>query len=419
MEIICKTIIFYVFFLQPLLFNTQSHPLFTVGTCCHRPLMSRKALCLLSSLQTQGSLSYFLRNETAYSTKPSLQSNKTQSFIVVDPVLFFLSFFWECYLVTAKCQACMQALCSIDFCIFHYVSFLLSYSSKHCSVERPGWSLYWQTYVQGCIPCSPGTYKPDSGFSSCLPCPVSTYSAASPSDSVGVGLAGGAVTCVHCPANTTVPAGSAALSTACTCVLGFYTNKSIVGNDGQTQTLGMQCIPCPTGTYQSEIGASMCTACGSGTYSVVVAATAHAQCAECLHGSAPTSTGSACECIPGFYPINGGGGDSCMACPAGTFTSAPGTASCANCPAGTFATESIEASACAFCPAGTYSNETALWQAESCIPCPVASTSQAGSVTEKKCLCNAGFFGVDTVCTACPAGQPQSPRLHAVKSLPV
>ena len=76
-------------------------------------------------------------------------------------------------------------------------------------MERPGWSLYWQTFLSGCSPCSPGAYKPQPGPQPCLPCPAAQYAAAAQSDAVGVGAQGGGRACAACPANTTAPAGTA------------------------------------------------------------------------------------------------------------------------------------------------------------------------------------------------------------------
>ena len=100
-------------------------------------------------------------------------------------------------------------------------------------------------------------------------------------------------------------------------------------------------------------------------------------------------------CAPGSYIY----GDSCVSCPAGTYTGTGGLTSCTPCPAGTIGTTS-GATACTPCPAGTYST----YGASTCTSCRGGTYSTVPGTGECP-LCPAGTFSNSgaTSCTSCPA----------------
>ena len=278
-------------------------------------------------------------------------------------------------------------------------------------MERPGWRVYWQTFAYGCAPCAAGTYKSTPGFEPCQACNESQYSAASPSDDVGVGADGGGQYCAPCPPNTTAPPGVAATAAECTCAAGFY---DLTPSVSFRRAAGVACVPCPAGTFQPTAGASACIACGQGTFSALIGATAHSDCAQCPHGSVPAELSTVCECLPGFQPVqidgsvsvNNGDGN-CVGCPSGKYKDAHGPAQCEDCSPGKYATYEVKATSCSLCPGGTYSTAVAAWQLSVCTACPSGSASLEGRTSAAACICGAGYFTNGSQCERCPPGDSE------------
>jgi hypothetical protein len=183
-----------------------------------------------------------------------------------------------------------------------------------------------------CSACTPGKFKNDVGAGPCINCPAGQYSTKS-----------AAIICHDCPANTHAAAGAY----ECVCNAGYT---------GAHES----CSACAAGTFKSDSGPGACVECAAGTFSSNSAAVACKACA----GDASSAAGSvACKCNAGFT----GPADSCSACAAGTYKSAPGSDACRDCEAGKFsaATASI-----------------------GCEACPSHSDSSPGSTS---CECNAGY----------------------------
>jgi hypothetical protein len=164
-----------------------------------------------------------------------------------------------------------------------------------------------------------------------------------------------------------------------------------------------QCTPlCDAGsTCTFSIFGYDCTTCPAGEYT-----------------SAPGSVGYFCDfCSPGKFN-NASGLTTCYQCPAGRFEPSLGSSSCnkieagMSCPAG-----STSNSTCFNCPSGRYSLGgtpclncsgglfSATQKSTSCSVCPIGTFSSAGVSACTKC--SAGFYGNSTglsTCFACDLG---------------
>ena len=83
-----------------------------------------------------------------------------------------------------------------------------------------------------------------------------------------------------------------------------------------------------------------------------------------------------------------------------------GDGACHACEAGLYRSPSM--SACSLCPSSTYAgNEPASF---SCTPCPMKSTSPAGSINSSQCSCVPGYYKINrnSQCVACAAGKYNS-----------
>lgn len=81
---------------------------------------------------------------------------------------------------------------------------------------------------------------------------------------------------------------------------------------------GSRCYPCPAGYYANQTGLAQCTYCPAGSY-------------------CPIKTAMPIQCPPGSYSDNSTAfnyGDTCLTCPANTYTLSNGSTSCLACPNG-------------------------------------------------------------------------------------
>lgn len=142
-----------------------------------------------------------------------------------------------------------------------------------------------------CTLCAAGTYKTEAKNTDCVQCDANTYS-------VSVGAID-ASACLACPAGSTAPAGSDAVSD-CACVAGDFfdaaanactrcpahstsaANSMLASNctcePGYTRGGSEQCEGCAPSTYKHAQGDHNCTACSGGSYSIVTAATTPETC---------------------------------------------------------------------------------------------------------------------------------------------
>jgi len=100
----------------------------------------------------------------------------------------------------------------------------------------------------------------------------------------------------------------------------------------------------------------------------------------------------------------------CIACPAGTYSSvylASNADTCAACPAGSYGLlpASISQAACILCPANTYQPATRSSSIAACTPCTPNAQSNQGSTSIAACGCVAGYYDPgDGTCLLCPQG---------------
>ena len=143
---------------------------------------------------------------------------------------------------------------------------------------------------------------------------------------------------------------------------------------------GAGCVACSPGTFKSAYGKSAaCEACPPGTY-------------QALEGQSSCVSCAQAECCPAGY---GFFGETCVLCPAGTFSSAG--ASCLPCRDNAYSPAG--ASACT-CAPGFYGREDCL----PCTQCEVYASTCGGGLDDAVCLrCEPPTVLVNGACV-CQAG---------------
>ncbi|XP_067649476.1 signal peptide, CUB and EGF-like domain-containing protein 2 [Haliotis asinina] len=175
----------------------------------------------------------------------------------------------------------------------------------------------------------------------------------------------------------------------------------------------LECVPCPTGTYQEHEGRFSCVPCPTGMTTT----------------SDGSDSSSSCKgsCDSGSYSINGV--VPCSPCPIGSYQDRPGSKQCDACPVGRvtktqggkgpedcicprgfFVMDILLSKTCTACPKGTYQDQE---DSHKCVYCAWGlSTSTAGSVSKTDCRapCLPGTSSSDGLqpCTPCPKGSYQS-----------
>ena len=282
-----------------------------------------------------------------------------------------------------------------------------------------------------CIGCPTGKFKESKGSSDCVSCPAGKFanttnsthcfSCVSGKYSAQVG-ARSELTCNDCPQKQTSPPASDEFSD-CRCIPGF------------TGANGVSCSACLPGSFKDVVGDAACKLCAQGSYISFAAATACNECEEHQNTTGPGSTEHAeCVCDAGYYALDG----SCVICPRDQYkatisdsrclictnysSSLPGSVSeqdckcnmgytgpdsglCVACVPGTFKSV-IGSSKCTNCSSDKYSEVAAGVVESQCLPCPANTTSMAGSGSQMKCKCNAGFTGQGgSLCSSCAPGK--------------
>lgn len=257
-----------------------------------------------------------------------------------------------------------------------------------------------------CVLCQKGQYKTATGHLPCSTCPVNTSShvgstlesnCLAPCSPGYTGLpctacvankyksTTGDAACESCPAGSSSPEASVS-PTACVCDAGYSGNN------------GGPCVACPEGTYKATTGTAVCASCPvhSEPNNITGAAGCH-----CLPGYVGVDE---CRmCAAGTYKDKTGSADNlCISCPIYSMSAAGSTSitACA-CNAGYWGV-----GVCTACNIGTYSETQGATQASMCITCPINTTSEAGSAAVTACVCRAGYWGVGGTkhCTACAIG---------------
>ncbi|PNW83914.1 hypothetical protein CHLRE_04g215700v5 [Chlamydomonas reinhardtii] len=282
-----------------------------------------------------------------------------------------------------------------------------------------------------CRTCPPGSIS-DEGAAECQLCPVGTYTSAygncnqCPRNTFAA-TPGTVGQCTNCPSGSTAsagasqcevcPAGSAVNSYGyCeTCPRGTY--NPTPGRVGA-------CSPCPTGQVSIN-GSTACAPvppgfylraydgtaqlCPIGTYSDTYGT--QGSCKDCPTGTTTKAEGARnatyCKLCPAGKYINDDA--RCVACPADTYSDAPGSTSCKSCPPRYAAPEgSSHPGHCRLCPPGRFFAAGPEGQPEGrCLPCPRNTFSNASGLVADTCSpCPSGTTseeGADQ-CTPCPAG---------------
>jgi hypothetical protein len=162
---------------------------------------------------------------------------------------------------------------------------------------------------------------------------------------------------------------------------------------GYLQTVtgsAVDCSACPKGTYSHMPGSLHCLQCPSGTYSNTTAAASQNSCTRCPLGTFSGKSGAS-------------DASACSYCPPGTNSSLLGAMSCASCTAGSYA-ESHGQTHCDLCPAGSYSIQQNASSRQSCITCPAGTFSKSGSIICLRCLPGTSSAAGSGNCQPCVNG---------------
>jgi hypothetical protein len=169
-----------------------------------------------------------------------------------------------------------------------------------------------------------------------------------------------------------------------------------------------QPIPCPFGTIHcSPEGMPVC--CSHGQYFVEGVDT---DCQSCQVGFSSDGSGSTCvRCVAGQYVKR----LSCEACIPGTYSTTESQTACIACAAGTFSTAVLaeSSSVCQNCSAGTYQPVSGANNSSACLECnrgtyqPVPGANSSALCT----FCQTGTYQLSSgasACVECSAGRFQS-----------
>ena len=154
---------------------------------------------------------------------------------------------------------------------------------------------------------------------------------------------------------------------------------------------GSRCYPCPFGYYANQTGLVQCTYCPAGSY-------------------CPIKTSTPIQCPPGSYSDNSTAfsyGDTCLTCPANTYTLSNGSTSCLACPDGKICPDPTRAPIAI--PLGILITFHAIfWYILLYIIIKLFDTGFKANSANQIVMCSVGYYsktvdGVST-CIICPAG---------------
>ncbi len=224
--------------------------------------------------------------------------------------------------------------------------------------------------------CPPGSYCPN-GTKTPIPCPAGSYNPVVGSTSP--------LDCLGCPSGFYCPRpGVSSVNISVSCTQGFYcTNRTVTPTDQCPR--GHRCPPgtgephpCPSGTYQDELGQHTCKTCQAGYY--------------CGGNGNVNMT----DCPPGYFCLNGTVRANQYPCPDGTFstkTQVASAADCTPCLGGQYCLGTGLTAPTGFCHAGYYCTQGAN------------TSTPTDGVTGA--ACPSGFYCPmnTTVPRACPMGK--------------
>lgn len=313
--------------------------------------------------------------------------------------------------ISAYADASTETGCTLDGTIPELSYLDVSQDCLQCDAGKYS-NVAGATAANVCIDCEAGKFSGSAGSSACSRCLEGEYQDAS-----------GATACKACPPNSigvTTPPTQDEFDDIrdCRCLPGYYF-------DVDPQFEGIECQPCPAG-YKCNNNAK--TACQGDTFSTGQAAT----CEDCptntiiVQGGDHTTHDSQEDCICKLGTTGPDGGE-CVDCVFGYYKDTFGSATCIECEAGTY---SSSTSACSACMDNSFS-EAGSWHFSACtcnagyerqetlpvttiqdltctlcpsdhycvgdngkLPCQLASSSNAGSITEDECSCNAGYYAL-------------------------
>jgi hypothetical protein len=246
-----------------------------------------------------------------------------------------------------------------------------------------------------CMPCEPGTYNAKKQQAICTQCPIGKYEPAL-----------GSTGCIDCgPYSTTTNNSKQNSAADCKCLSG-------AARSFQQGTTGVaDCILCPAGFYQPEVGQD-CIGCPQHKTNIDSGSTA---CDYCIGGafaimhnnSNSNNNGTIIECDlckPGSYQSSIAHQQTfCMQCPAGTFSNLSGAAYCKMCSPNFYA-GAIGSTECSICP--THSNTIGLEKSTTCT-CDLGYYYDYHSEYGASCIaCPYGYFQdvQGASCKACGKG---------------
>ncbi|KNC48809.1 uncharacterized protein AMSG_00589 [Thecamonas trahens ATCC 50062] len=248
-----------------------------------------------------------------------------------------------------------------------------------------------------CSVCEAGYFGPN-----CDPCPGCVFGCDDGERGTGA-CSCGADTGLLQPGCTTCSSSwfGAACNQTCTCVNGVC-DSGFTGTGACLECdfgfAGADCSSCAQGFDP----ASLCSACAAGHDK----APGLSPCLPCRPGTYQQTPGSGLDCIPcpsGFFQT-GSGAHYCDICPAGTFSVSPRTAACTGCGPGRSSSPGSTALAdCSDCPIGSYKADAGAGE---CLACPGTSTTAvagASSVALCGCVPGEGYDAVSESCAPCDA----------------
>ena len=160
--------------------------------------------------------------------------------------------------------------------------------------------------------------------------------------------------------------------------------------------LGMECFPCPNGTYKSDTSSDLCTSCPENSHTISNGSSI-CRCNDAYVRSDPSDVTSSCEaCAQNFYPMDG----ICNPCPMpGSMDSIGVLLERCRCLNGTSDFNSSYAeeynstlnSTCEFCAQNYYRS----LNSDSCLLCPLNSFREPDIYSENICNCTLGSLTAD------------------------
>ena len=256
-----------------------------------------------------------------------------------------------------------------------------------------------------CTQCVAGKYKNGNNPGVCTSCPSKTYN--------GIAGLSGSASCIACPLSSNTTGVGKTSITDCKCDQGTFVYT----------TTGSEwvCNQCGPGKFSDKPHSDICDSCEQNYYQDIYGATTAGACQSCpANSNSAISTGSHTECLCNMG-YSGVAGETCIACESGKYSDSQtqNNAFCDVCGAGkiTTSTATTTSSGCILCGTGKYASQNQ----DECIDCPADTYCSNGikilctnfcantlnpvlrSSSSNACVCVAGTFLSNTVCSTCTA----------------